>query len=131
MGNSAKIYSATVYAGGACLIHALAKRLNGANLEPEDLVSIRYSVHKLGQTAMSQYEAVAGHNNVELDISKVFFTAESRTYNGTAVLTNFEWLIDTSEHDAFPTRNAYYEIRIDFEASDEFVSPIVYQVKAV
>ena len=133
MATQATIYTASVFAGGSAVIFALLKSLEGDDIEPADVSTITYSIHKLGKTTGSEYSEVPGHTNVSLTVSDVMFSAESRTYNGKQKTVNFEWRVPNDQANPFPDKLNWYELRLNFTPvrAGNYFSPLVIDFKVI
>ncbi len=133
MGNQATVFTSTVWHNGSALFVALVKGLDGANLSPDNISAITYTVYAMGKNASDSYDPVEGHEDEELDVDLVMFEPTTKTYNGEQKQVNFEWRIDNSEYQPFPERNCMYQVVINFYpySGGGYISPLVFQLSAV
>lgn len=131
MGKNATIYKSSVYAGDTCLIAILFTDLTGTPYAKSQISSIVYSITDMGNSQYDTAVVVSGHDNVSLDVNSVFFDPENRTYNGSTIMKNFEWVPDPSSTQPFPTSNHRFRIRIKVTPTVGICTPVVIDVEAI
>ena len=131
MGNNAKTWSVKGFAGGTCKVVALLVTLDGDTITSDDVLGITYTVYDLGRHDGDMFEAVDGHDHVELTLSEVLLETENRNFGETTIMCNFIHSPDISEAEAFPTRGHRYLLRYDITPVNGFISPIQIVYEAI